>query len=82
MITIEKWQGLVTNASPYALPGGAAVTQTNLQCLRPGQVQGRPGVSSAATVTGGQVVVAALICGGTQRVLCQAGTNLVVAAVT
>jgi len=43
MITIEKWAGLVTNASPYSIPPGAAVTQVNLQCLVPGQLNVRPG---------------------------------------
>jgi hypothetical protein len=43
MIVIEKWSGLVTNASPYALPVGSAVTQVNLQVLSPGQVVVRPG---------------------------------------
>lgn len=43
MIVIEKWAGLVTNASPYALPVGTAVTQVNLQVLAPGQVTVRPG---------------------------------------
>lgn len=54
MIIIEKWAGLVTNASPYALPSGAAVTQVNLQILNPGQVRVRPGeaVVSFATHTG------------------------------
>lgn len=54
MIVIEKWAGLVTNASPYALPSGAAVTQVNLQILNPGQVRIRPGetVVSFATHTG------------------------------
>lgn len=46
MIVIEKWAGLVTNASPYALPVGAAVTQVNLQVLSPGQVTVRPGDAS------------------------------------
>jgi hypothetical protein len=43
MIIIDKWPGLVTNASPYALPPGAAVTQVNLQVLTPGQLVSRPG---------------------------------------
>lgn len=47
MITIEKWAGLVTNASPYSIPPGAAVTQVNLQVINPGQLAVRPG---AATV--------------------------------
>ena len=45
MIVIDKWAGLVTNASPYAIPPGAAVTQVNLQCIRPGELQVRPGVN-------------------------------------
>ena len=48
MIVIEKWQGLVTNASPYAVPGGGFVSQNNIQCLRPGQVEGRAGYSVKA----------------------------------
>jgi hypothetical protein len=55
MITIEKWSGLVTNASPYAIPPGAAVTQVNVQCLSPGQVSVRPGVNSV-TSGGTQIV--------------------------
>jgi hypothetical protein len=43
MIIIDKWPGLVTNASPYAIPPGAAVTQVNLQSLAPGQLVTRPG---------------------------------------
>lgn len=51
MITIDTWKGLVTNASPYSLPPGAAVTQVNLQCLVPGQLNVRPG-HSAVTFSG------------------------------
>lgn len=43
MIIVEKWAGLVANASPYSLPPGAAVTQVNLQVLSPGQLTVRPG---------------------------------------
>lgn len=46
MIVIEKWPGLVTNASPYSLPPGAAVTQVNLQVVSPGQVTVRPGLTA------------------------------------
>lgn len=46
MITIDKWAGLVTNASPYSLPPGAAVTQVNLQVIAPGQLTCRPGLSA------------------------------------
>lgn len=48
MISIEKWAGLVTNASPYAIPPGAAVTQVNLQVISPGQVVVRPGTSAVS----------------------------------
>ena len=43
MIVIDKWAGLVTNAGPYSIPPGAAVTQVNLQVLAPGQLVTRPG---------------------------------------
>ena len=46
MIPINKWAGLVTNASQYAIPPGAAVEQVNLQCLVPGQLTVRPGMAS------------------------------------
>jgi hypothetical protein len=46
MIVIEKWGGLVTNASPYVLPPGAAVTQVNLQAIAPGRLQVRPGLAA------------------------------------
>ncbi len=45
MIPINKWAGLVTNASQYAIPPGAAVEQVNLQCLIPGQLTVRPGMT-------------------------------------
>lgn len=48
MISIEKWAGLVTNASPYALPPGAAVTQVNLQVIAPGQLTVRPGTTAVS----------------------------------
>lgn len=43
-----KWAGLVTNASPYSIPVGAAVTQVNLQILSPGQLNVRPGNASVS----------------------------------
>lgn len=48
MISVEKWAGLVTNASPYAIPPGAAVTQVNLQVISPGQLIVRPGTSAVS----------------------------------
>jgi len=55
MIVLEKWGGLVTNASPYVLPPGAAVTQVNLQAIVPGQLSVRPGTAavSFASLTAG-----------------------------
>jgi hypothetical protein len=46
MIVIEKWPGLITNASPYALPPGAAVTQVNAQVLKPGELAVRHGLAA------------------------------------
>jgi hypothetical protein len=48
MIIIEKWAGLVTNASPYAIPPGAAVTQVNLQVIAPGRLEVRPGTQAVS----------------------------------
>lgn len=51
MIIIEKWAGLVTNASPYSLPPGAAVTQVNVQVINPGQLVVRNGHGPVSWVT-------------------------------
>ena len=51
MIIIDKWAGLVTNASPYSIPPGAAVSQVNLQVISPGQVTIRPGSVSVSFAT-------------------------------
>lgn len=48
MIIIDKWAGLVTNASPYSLPPGAAATQVNLQIVSPGQLVVRQGSTTAS----------------------------------
>lgn len=53
MITISEWAGLATNASPYSIPPGAAVTQVNLQAIVPGQISVRPGTSSVSFATHG-----------------------------
>lgn len=45
MIVIDKWAGIVTNASPYSIPPGSAVQQVNLQCLVPGKLTVRAGLS-------------------------------------
>jgi len=46
VINVDKWAGLATNASPYALPPGAAVTQVNMQVITPGSIAVRPGTAS------------------------------------
>lgn len=51
MITIEKWAGLVTNASPYAIPPGSAVTQVNIQVINPGQLVVRKGATTVSFAT-------------------------------
>jgi hypothetical protein len=48
MISITEWGGLATNASPYAIPPGAAVTQVNLQVLVPGELSVRPGTAAVS----------------------------------
>jgi hypothetical protein len=48
MIVIDTWKGLVTNGSPYALPPGAAVVQTNFQCRKPGELSARNGQTAKA----------------------------------
>lgn len=44
----DKWAGLVTNASPYAIPPGAAVEQVNLTTHVPGQLTSRNGMRPVA----------------------------------
>lgn len=64
MISVDKWAGLVTNASPYSLPPGAAVTQVNLQVISPGRLEVRPGVTavSFASHTGSTAPVLRAFC--------------------
>jgi hypothetical protein len=45
MIRISKWGGLIQTASPYAVPAGGAVAQVNCQCLTPGQLTVRGGMT-------------------------------------
>lgn len=40
----DSWQGLVTNASPFAIPPGSAVEQVNLVSRIPGQITTRGGM--------------------------------------
>lgn len=48
----EQWLGLVTNASPYAIPPGAAVQQINAQTDKPGQLASRGGMIPVNTESG------------------------------
>lgn len=48
----EQWPGLVTNASPFAIPPTAAVEQLNLASHVPGQVSVRGGVRKVSVVGG------------------------------
>jgi hypothetical protein len=44
----DQWAGLVTSASPYILPAGAAVEQLNLSLTIPGQLTTRDGMRAIA----------------------------------
>ena len=44
-MNIQKWGGLVSAASPYALPPEGATEQHNLQIRKPGQLVPRPGMT-------------------------------------
>jgi hypothetical protein len=48
-VKADSWPGLVTNASPFAVPLGAAVEQTNLESRIPGQLTARSGMQRVAT---------------------------------
>lgn len=55
----DQWAGLVTKASPYAIPHGAAVEQVNLSSSIPGQLTVRNGMRK---VIGMSEVQSALDC--------------------
>lgn len=74
MISVEKWQGLVTNASPYAVPGGGFVRQNNLQCVRPGQIESRQGYTSLVSEGSGAILAAAQFAAGTIVYVTSSGT--------
>lgn len=50
-VKADSWPGLVTNASPFAVPLGAAVEQTNLESRIPGQLTSRGGMQVVATTS-------------------------------
>lgn len=49
---IEKWGGLLTSASAYAIPPGGAVVQVNLQNTIPGQLSCRGGMREVSFSNG------------------------------
>lgn len=70
-----QWSGLVTNASPFLLPPGAAVEQVNLACRIPGVLRCRGGMRAVAgdndaEFPDGLADVAAIEIAGEQAVLC------------
>ncbi len=48
MQRIRKWGGLVTQASPYAIPPGGATQQVNFTLAKPGQLTSRGGMREMA----------------------------------
>lgn len=76
MITVEKWSGLITAASPHALPGGACVEQNNIQCLQPGQIQGRKGYTSVGTPPGNVTSAVRYSAGTNDKLVILAGSSL------
>jgi|688.fasta_scaffold01565_14 hypothetical protein len=82
MIVIDKWQGLITNASPYAIASGAAVTQVNVQVIVPGQLTVRPGMVAAtwSSLSAGTSPVRRVFrapCGGSERLIYQDAAGIV-----
>jgi hypothetical protein len=55
----ESWGGLITNASPFSLPPGAAVEQVNLPTNIPGQLTSRDGMRRVGVTEGATPVAAA-----------------------
>lgn len=56
---IEKWGGLLSNVSPYAIPPGGAAIQINLQNVAPGQISVRGGMRQmafASALSGGATI--------------------------
>ena len=49
MIRIKSWQGFISYASPYFIPSGGMVEQTNMVCLLPGQISCREGMENVTT---------------------------------
>lgn len=86
MIVIEKWPGLITNASPYAIPAGAAVRQVNVQVIRPGELSARDGLAAVtwSSVSAGTLPIRRSFrapCGGQERLIYQDSAGAVRVAV-
>lgn len=79
-----KWAGLVTNASPYSIPPGAAVTQVNFQVLSPGRLSVRPGNTTVSfatvTATTARVISAFRYPGTTETVVYQDSAGKIIVA--
>jgi hypothetical protein len=54
MQRISKWGGLVTQASPYAIPPGGATQQVNFALTKPGQLTSRGGMREMNAVAADQ----------------------------
>lgn len=48
MLRISKFGGIISNASPYALPPGAAQEMVNFTLYTPGQLTSRGGAKAVA----------------------------------
>lgn len=86
MIVVTQWRGLITNASPYAVPPGAAVAQVNVQVIRPGELAVRDGLaaltwSSLDSSTSPVRRALRAPCGGLERLVYQDASGAVRVAV-
>lgn len=55
--TEGKWAGLITNASPYALPVGGCQIQVNMTTAIPGQMTCREGMQKVSFVGGNPTIL-------------------------
>ena len=63
MIRVSKWPGLITSASPYIIPAGAAVEQVNAQSIIPGQISVRGGMANVTATCNGDGCLAGVVNG-------------------
>lgn len=57
MIRIKSWQGFISYASPYFIPSGGMVEQTNMVCLLPGQISCREGMKEVSITASGDTAL-------------------------